>query len=145
MTTTQKRLVLDTNTLISAFTNEKSRSASFFRQVRDDHQLLASADTVAELLRVIHKPKFDKKFAGREERRLDSISEYVQFAVFPEITQISTDCRDTDDNMFLSLALSGDADFIISGDKDLTVLNPYHGVRILTMREYAEENGMILD
>ena len=144
MTTTKKRLVLDTNTLISAFTNERSVSASFFRQVRSTHQLLASADTVAELLRVIQKPKFDKKFIGREEERLDSIAGYVRFVVFPEITQISTDCRDPDDNMFLSLALSGGADFIISGDLDLRVLNPYHGVRILTMREYAEENGLIL-
>ncbi|MFZ1343669.1 hypothetical protein [Thiothrix eikelboomii] len=60
MTTTQQRLVLDTNTLISAFTNEKSSSASFFRQVRDVHQLFASADTVAELLRVIQKSKVNK-------------------------------------------------------------------------------------
>lgn len=144
MTTTKKRLVLDTNTLISAFTNEKSVSASFFQQVRSTHQLLASSDTVAELLRVIQKPKFNKKFVGREERRGGIILEYIDFAHFPEITQISTDCRDPDDNMFLSLALSGGADFIISGDLDLRVLNPYHGVRILTMREYADENGLIL-
>jgi len=144
MTTTQKRLVLDTNTLISAFTNEKSVSASFFRQVRHTHQLLASSDTVAELLRVIHKPKFDKKFIGREESRKRLIFEYIDLATFPEITQISTDCRDTDDNIFLSIVLSGGADFIISGDLDLRVLNPYHGVRILTIREYAEENGLIL-
>ncbi|MDX9990033.1 putative toxin-antitoxin system toxin component, PIN family [Thiothrix unzii] len=144
MTTTQKRLVLDTNTLISAFTNEKSVSASFFRQVRHTHQLLASSDTVAELLRVIQKPKFDKKFIGREESRKRLIFEYIDLAAFPEITQISTDCRDPDDNIFLSIALSGGADFIISGDLDLRVLNPYHGVRILTIREYAEENGLIL-
>ena len=144
MTTTQKRLVLDTNTLISAFTNEKSVSASFFRQVRHTHQLLASSDSVAELLRVIHKPKFDKKFIGREESRKRLIFEYIDLATFPEITQISTDCRDPDDNIFLSIALSGGADFIISGDLDLRVLNPYHGVRILTIREYAEENGLIL-
>jgi putative PIN family toxin of toxin-antitoxin system len=144
MTTTKKRLILDTNTLISAFTNEKSVSASFFQQVRGTHQLLASSDTVAELLRVIQKPKFNKKFVGREERRGWLILEYIDFAHFPDITQISTDCRDPDDNMFLSLALSGWADFIISGDLDLRVLNPYHGVRILTMREYAEENGLIL-
>lgn len=144
MTTTQKRIVLDTNTLISAFTNEKSVSASFLRHVRNTHQLLASSDTVAELLRVIQKPKFNKKFIGREEQRGGLILEYIDLAHFPDITEISTDCRDPDDNMFLSLALSGGADCIISGDKDLTVLNPYHGIRILTMREYADEVGIVL-
>lgn len=129
---------------MSAFTNEESVSASFFRQVRYSHQLLTSADTVAELFRVIKKSKFDKKFLGREERRQDTISEYLGIASLINITQISTDCRDPDDNMFLSLALSGGADFIISGDLDLRVLNPYHGVRILTIREYANENGLIL-
>lgn len=73
------------------------------------------------------------------------LAEYVFIAESIPISIVVTDCRDPKDNKFLSLALSGDADFIISGDKDLTVLNPYHGVRILTMREYAEENGMILD
>lgn len=46
MTITKKRLVLDTNTLISAFQNETSSSASFFKQVKYTHELLVSDETV---------------------------------------------------------------------------------------------------
>ncbi len=144
MTTPQKRLVLDTNTLISAFVNETSASASFFRQVRRTHELLASTETIEELVKTIQKNKFNKNFEGREEKRKGLVIDYTDLVTVVIITQVSTDCRDSKDNKFLSLALSGAADFIISGDKDLTVLNPYHGVRILTMREYADEVGIIL-
>jgi len=144
MTHQSKKLVLDTNTLISAFTNEASVSASFFRQVRETHQLLASTETIEELIKTIQKAKFNKKFEGREKQRAGLVIEYSDLVTVVLITQISTDCRDPKDNKFLSLALSGGADFIISGDLDLRVLNPYHRIRILTMREYADENGLIL-
>lgn len=145
MTITKKRLVLDTNTLISAFQNETSSSASFFKQVKYTHELLVSDETLLELTKVIFRPYFDKKFAGKDGKREELLAEYVCISESIPVSIVVTDCRDPKDNKFLSLALSGDADFIISGDKDLTVLNPYHGVRILTMREYAEENGMILN
>ena len=105
---------------------------------------LASTETIEELVKTIQKNKFNKSFEGREEKRKGLVIDYTDLVTVVIITQVSTDCRDPKDNKFLSLALSGGADFIISGDKDLTVLNPYHGVRILTMREYADEVGIIL-
>lgn len=144
MTIQKIRLVLDTNTLISAFRDETSRSSSFYRQARNTCELLTSSETITELADVLYRPFLDKKFEGREKRREELLSEYVLLSTSIEITIVSTDCRDPKDNKFLSLALSGGADFIISGDLDLRVLNPYHGVRILTMREYVEESGLIL-
>jgi hypothetical protein len=144
MTTQKIRLVLDTNTLISAFQNEVSFSASFFNHVKHSHTLLVSEETMLEISKVLFRPFFDKKFIGREGRREELLEEYLLISVNTKITKVSTDCRDPKDNKFLSLALSGGADYIISGDKDLTVLNPYHGIRILTMRQYADENELIL-
>lgn len=39
-------------------------------------------------------------------------------------------CRDPDDNKFLECALWGQADILISRDKDLLVLDGYRGLRI---------------
>lgn len=145
MTQQKTRLVLDTNTLVSAFKNETSWSASFFRFVQRNYDLLVSSETLDEFDITLLKPKIEKFFIGREQRRDELVLEYITSSILTQITITSTDCRDPKDNKFLSLALSGGADFIISGDKDLTVLNPYHGIKILTMREFVDENGIILE
>ncbi len=54
----------------------------------------------------------------------------------PEITV--SDCRDPDDNKFLELALSANADCIITGDKDLLELAPYKGIKILSANDFLE-------
>jgi predicted nucleic acid-binding protein len=41
-------------------------------------------------------------------------------------------CRDAKDNKFLELAVNGDAKFIITGDQDLLILNPFRGIKIIT-------------
>ncbi len=53
-----------------------------------------------------------------------------------KLTEVIIDCRDAKDNKFLELAASGKADFIISGDEDLLVLNPFRGIPILTPGEF---------
>jgi uncharacterized protein len=40
--------------------------------------------------------------------------------------------------MVLELALSGEADYVVSGDQDLLVLNPFRGIPILTPRDFLE-------
>jgi predicted nucleic acid-binding protein len=39
-------------------------------------------------------------------------------------------CRDPKDDKFLELAISGHANYIVSGDSDLLALNPFRGVLI---------------
>ncbi|PIP70614.1 MAG: putative toxin-antitoxin system toxin component, PIN family, partial [Nitrospirae bacterium CG22_combo_CG10-13_8_21_14_all_44_11] len=44
--------------------------------------------------------------------------------------------RDKDDNIIIGTALSGNAEFIITGDEDLLVLKTYKGIDIITPREF---------
>ncbi len=57
-------------------------------------------------------------------------------ATFVDITSNITDCRDPKDNKFLELAIDGKADYIVSGDKDLLVLNPYRNMPILNANDF---------
>lgn len=57
-----------------------------------------------------------------------------------EITTSVTACRDVKDNKFLELAVSGKADYIVSGDEDLLVLNPFRGIPILTPRNFLNSD-----
>ena len=44
----------------------------------------------------------------------------------------SLGCRDPADDKLLETALLGNADFLVSGDQDLLVMSPFHGIPILT-------------
>ncbi len=47
-------------------------------------------------------------------------------------------CRDPKDNKFLDAALAGEASYIISGDKDLLVLEEFRGIEIVTPAKFLE-------
>jgi putative PIN family toxin of toxin-antitoxin system len=46
-------------------------------------------------------------------------------------------CRDAKDNYLLSLAIDSDADFLITGDNDLLVLENVRKTRILKFTEFV--------
>ena len=47
-------------------------------------------------------------------------------------------CRDPDEDLVLATGLAGQADVIITGDKDLLVLKKHQGIRILSPRQFLE-------
>lgn len=54
-------------------------------------------------------------------------------------TEIITDCRDPKDNKFLELAVEANASCIVTGDKDLLVLDPFRGIPILTAADFLKK------
>ena len=48
-------------------------------------------------------------------------------------------CRAPKDNKFLELAISGQAEVIITSDKDLLILHPYQSIQIITPAQYLNE------
>lgn len=44
--------------------------------------------------------------------------------------------RDADDNKFLETAVTGDAEYIISGDKDLLTIGNYDGIKIVKPSDF---------
>lgn len=50
-------------------------------------------------------------------------------------------CRDEKDNKFLELAINGNADFIITGDNDLLVLNPFENIAIIKPDVFINSYG----
>jgi uncharacterized protein len=141
MNSDNKRLVFDTSTLIGVILKPRSLPAEVFYHAARHHYLFASSETLRELIEVIQRDKFDR-FRNRDER-IKAVSHYLGLVELIKPNIVVTDCRDDKDNKFLSLALSAQADMIVSSDDDLLVLHPYRNIRILTVRQYAEENGLI--
>jgi len=62
---------------------------------------------------------------------LDWLKSALSAAELVAITESVTLCRDPTDDKFLELAVSGRADFILTGDNDLLVLGLFRGTRIV--------------
>ena len=131
---TFRRLVLDTNVLVSALLFPAG-TVSWLRNAWQAQAVvpLASRDTTAELIRVLSYPKFQLTADEREELLADYLPwcETVSVSEPPAVPA----CRDPFDRPFLELALVGHADALVTGDQDLLALVPLFSVPILTPYE----------
>lgn len=141
MNSDNKGIIFDTSTLIGAILKPNSLPAEVYYHAAKKYRLLASNETLREIIEVVGRGKFDR-FRNLEERTI-ALSYYLGLVETIQPTIFSTDCRDEKDNKFLSLALSSRAEIIVSSDDDLLVLHPYQSTRILTVRQYADENGLM--
>lgn len=126
--------VFDTNTLISAYILANSKNRQAYNQAFDTGLLVYSAATFDEFAETILRPKFEKYLAF--EQRLAAIKEYRAKALLIHTNIPITDCRDPKDNKFLELAVAAGASCIVTGDKDLLVLNPFREISILNAADF---------
>jgi putative PIN family toxin of toxin-antitoxin system len=52
--------------------------------------------------------------------------------------EVITDCRDPKDNKFLEVAVNGNADYILTGDRDLLVLNSFRNIPIVSPANFLD-------
>lgn len=128
------RLVLDTNVVVSAVLLAGSVPRQAFDKALADGTVLISAPVVLELAEVMGRARLNKYLL--EEDRMRFLVALLKETELVEVTQTVTECRDVRDNKFLELALSGAADYIVSGDQDLLVLSPFRGIPILTPAQF---------
>jgi putative PIN family toxin of toxin-antitoxin system len=130
------RGVFDNNVLISAaLLGGVPRKA--FDILLDKGIVLVSVPVLLELADVLNRPKFDKYVTHDERMRF--MVNFLKVAEMTEISESITVCRDPKDDKLLELAVSGTADFLVTGDKDLLVLNPFRGVEIISPREFLDK------
>jgi uncharacterized protein len=132
------RVVIDTNCLVSALIFSRGR----FAWLRDGWQArrfiaLASHDTVRELMRVLHYPKF-KLSHDEQETLLAEFLPYVETVQIVATPEVLPAIRDPDDIIFLVLAAAAKADALISGDGDIQAVKTLFHVPILTVAEFAD-------
>ena len=112
-------VVFDTNVVVSALLFRHGKLSWLREFWRSERAVaLVSRDTTAELMRVLAYPKF-RLNSGDIETLL---SDYLPFAEVVDqilVSQEAPVCNDPDDQMFIDLALSGGARYLVTGDSDL--------------------------
>ena len=129
------RVVFDTNTVVSALLFPTG-SLAWLRHSWHGRTVipLANKATMQELCRVLSYPKFTLAAADREELLGDYLP-FAELVTTPARPPALPQCRDPDDQKFIELAFSAQADMLVTGDKDLLVLANKVKFRICTPAE----------
>src|ERR1700753_723227 len=128
------RIILDTNWYISATINKKSRRLLY--QLLENHNIVIvfSDEIIKEYQRVITRNKFKNIVNSRQVSRFMNL-------VISKITNVKIEStligsRDLADNFLLSLSQDANADYLVTGDKDLLVLGKTGSTKIVLMADF---------
>jgi uncharacterized protein len=131
---TSFRVVLDSNVFISAVISPLGKPFGCLSWVLDRGTLVASLAVIDEVATRLARPKF-AKYVDEAKRRA-FIADVRLTAILVELTGSLQACRDPDDDKLLETAILGNADYLVTGDQDLLVLNPYQSVKIVTPAQF---------
>jgi uncharacterized protein len=97
---------------------------------------LLSQQTAEELAEVLLRDKFDR-YASVQSREA-FLRSFIEEAHVVEVVEAIRACRDPKDDKFLEVASGARAEYLITGDQDLLVLDPFRGSQILTPAAFVE-------
>lgn len=128
------RIVIDTNVLISGIIFGGKPSKIIELLFGKKISVFASPEMVDEYKRIYGE--LGERYAKRTHNELNEIINSMN--ILPSHRHIEA-CRDPDDNKFIECAIDNRCIYIVSGDKDLLVLEQYEDIGILTVSEFLEQ------
>ena len=136
------RVVLDTGILIAALITTDTPPALIYQAWRKKRfELVTSKWQLDEFRRVSRYPKLRSFLKPAEAGSLVNGLRH-QATVLETLPMVELS-PDPDDNPVLAMAEASQAQYVVTGDKkDLLVLDPIEGTRIVTARQFVELLGI---
>jgi len=133
------RIVLDTNCIVSALIFSKHKMAWLRHNWQSGIIIpLVSKETASELIKVLTYPKF--KLTKTD--RVLLLADFLPYAETVTSLEVPTDVpliRDKADQMFITLAVVGKADALVTGDYDLLVIkDSFRTVPIMSPGDFEQ-------
>lgn len=126
------RVVFDTNIFISALVIPGSRAEKAILRILDGvDTLLISKPILDELLSTLAR-----KFSRSSEALSQVAVMMMDMAELVEPGNTVDVFDDDPDNRVLECAESGQADVIVTGDKEMLLLKRYQGIQLISLRDY---------
>ena len=128
------RVALDTNVLVSAVAT-RGLSADVFNLILAEHELVVGETVLSELRRVLgEKIKVPSKTIDEVVALLRQ-----EATVAKKAEELAVKIRDKTDLPVLSEAVAGNADVLVTGDKDLLEIERKLPLQILSPRAFWEQ------
>jgi putative PIN family toxin of toxin-antitoxin system len=127
------KVFLDTNVLVSAMAT-RGLCADVLREILTSHQLVVSVPLFNELKRALReKLQIPGELIDDAIEILQQDAHFATPSTLPDVK-----IRDKDDLMILSSALNGNADLLVTGDKELLDLGKIEDMEIVSPRGFWE-------
>lgn len=138
------RVVIDANVLVSALLSRRGAPALVLKAWKDRQFVLVTSESaIRELRRVL----WELYASGKYTLTKKQIFQLIRFLRSDGIRVVNGEQakgvipQDPDDEKFLSIAVTGNAQVIISGDKHLLNLGKYQNTLILSARQFLDSNA----
>lgn len=130
------RVLLDTNVLISAILFRGLPRSLLDRAIRGELDLVTSPVLLDELEKILtDRFQVPSELARLARSELEILAE----AVVPD--DVPAVSRDPDDDQVLAAAIVGEVEAIVTGDRDLLVLESHRGIAILSPAEFESRSA----
>ncbi len=108
------RIMIDSNLVISALFFPNGRVSAILRGILLQHTVCIASFSLDEIEEVVHR-----KFPG-ELRIFDEFLDELPYEIIrtPDVLTNIPSIRDDNDRPILASAITGDVDFLLTGDKD---------------------------
>ncbi len=130
------KVIFDTNVWISFLIGKRLSSIKQYI-ANGSITIITTEQLLTEIKNVTNREKIKKYFPKDSVKELIELLETIARKV--EIKPTHFINRDPKDNFLLDLIDYSKADYLVTGDKDLLVLNPFKTAKILTPAEFEKE------
>ena len=130
------KVIVDTNLWISFLIGKELQNLKDLITT-EKVRLITTDQLITEIKIVTARPKLQKYFDREKIAELISFLDIVSEKV--KIKNIEQICRDPKDDFLLALSKESNADYLITGDKDLLGIGIYARTEILTVNKFKEK------
>ena len=133
------RAVIDTNVIVSGVLRSSGPPARALATNDADNVVwITSEPLMAELQRVLARPHIRRRLQWDDARIALFATVLRRRSVIVEPTHRLDVSRDADDDRVLEAAVAGNADYIVTGDRDLLELGSHEGIQIVTPADFVK-------
>ena len=132
----QIRVVIDTNLWISFIISNRINQLEPILS-SNKIKLLFSEKLIEEIRETIKKPKLCKYFD--EYSFNEMLGVFEPFIELIDVTSKMKVCRDSNDDFLLELAKDGNANYLVTGDNDLLVIEKSGLTEILKISDFLDK------
>ena len=129
------RVVFDTNVLVAAFAADGLCAKLIRRANKRDFTLLLCPVIVEELRAVLKK-----KLSATEEEIQNAVALILEVGIlaekFPDPAKTPRVVKDPNDDLILFCAVMNEADFLVTGDRDLLAIQKHGKTKIIAPRGF---------